>query len=271
MQGRFEMKTQMRVQKILMLVSLVVAALVFVYALFFMTGGLADVYRYIEDDTDYINCTKFVSASGSFVSALVALGIVLIVLVVVMYLMANNSRRKYYITNYVSVALFVVMAVVVAFFIIIMVGKVMNLYQHDIRWTSGEGDVVMRTVEILDADGNVIDYDYPMVATNYADQAMFYPNYPLDPNQVYNFVLGFIVAIVVLADAVCVALCTGWKFLLIKGENKLLAAGAPAAEGAGEIAEVAVADATKPAAEEIAEEAAPQEEPVSDSPVKEEE
>lgn len=268
------MKTQMRVQKILMLVSLVVAALVFVYALFFMTGGLADVYRYIDtvDNEDYINCAKFVSTSGDFVSALVALGIVLIVLVVVMYLMACNSRRKYYITNYISVALFVVMAAVVAFFIIAMVSKIMNLYRNDILWKSGEGDVIMRTVEILNEEGEVIDYDYPMVAKNYADQSVFYPAYPLDPNQSYNFILGFVMAIVVLADAVCVALCTGWKFLLIKGENKLLAQGAaPVAEIAGETAEVAVADATEPVAEEVAAEEPHIEEPTGDSPVKEEE
>lgn len=251
MQGRFEMKTQMRVQKILMLVSLVVSALVFVYALFFMTGGLADVYRYIEDDEDFINGAKFVSASGNFVSALVALGIVLIVLVVVMYLMACNSRRKYYITNYVSVALFVVLAVVVAFYIIAMVSNIMNLYQHDILWKSGEGELFTKIVETEDG------YDFVVVNGNYADMAQYYPDYPLDPNQIYNFILGFIMAIVVLADAVCVALCTVWKFLLVKGENKLLAEGAPVAVNA----EVAVADATVPEADEV----------VVDSPVKEEE
>ena len=128
------MKTQMRVQKILMLVSLVVSALVFVYALFFLTGGLADVYRFIDaqEGTDYIHCAKFVSTSQSFVSTLVVLGIVMVVLVALMYLMACNSRRKYYITNYIAIGLFVVFALVVAIYLVAMVATVMNLYQNDI-------------------------------------------------------------------------------------------------------------------------------------------
>ena len=226
------MKTQMRVQKILMLVSLVVSALVFVYALFFLTGGLADVYRFIDaqEGTDYIHCAKFVSTSQSFVSTLVVLGIVMIVLVALMYLMACNSRRKYYITNYIAIGLFVVFALVVAIYLVAMVATVMNLYQNDILWKSGQGEEVERIIEVLDEEGVVIDYEYPMVATNYADQAMYYPDYVLDPNQTYNFILGFILFVVVIADAVCVALCTVWKFLLVKGENKLLAAGAPTTE-----------------------------------------
>lgn len=242
------MKTQMRVQKILMLVSLVVSALVLVFALFFLTGGLANVYRFIDsnDGTDYIHCAKFVSTSQSFVSTLVAFGIVMIVLVAVMYLMACSSRRNYYITNYIAIGLFVVFALVVAVYLVVMVSTIMDLYQNDILWKSGEGEVVMKTVEILaekidpntglpeidPITGNVImeviDYDYPMVATNYADQAMYYPNYVLDPNQTYNFILGFVMFVVVLADAVCVTLCTVWKVLLMKGEKKLLAAGASA-------------------------------------------
>lgn len=262
------MKTQMRVQKILMLVSLVVSALVFVYALIFMTGGLGNVYRFIStvDDTDYIHCAKFVSTSDSFVSTLVALGIVMIVLVAVMYIMACNSRRKYYITNYIAVGLFVVFAVVVAIYLVAMVGTLMNLYQNDINWNSGEGDVVMRVVEIMEGD-EVVDYDYVMVATNYADQASFYPSYQLDPNQIYNFVLGFIMFAVVLADAVCVALCTVWKVLLVKGENKLLAAGAPVTVNA----EAALADGTENTVEEAVTGEAAQEEAACDSPVKEEE
>ena len=226
-----------------MLVSLVVSALVFVYALFFMTGGLADVYRYIDtvDGTDNIHCAKFVSTSQNFVSTLVAFGIVMIVLVAFMYLMACNSRRKYYITNYIAIGLFVVFALVVAIYLVVMVATVMNLYQHDILWNSGEGEFVTKVVEVLDEAGEFDHYEYPMVATNYADQAIYFPDYKLDPKQIYNFVIGFIMFVVVLADAVCVTLCTVWKVLLVKGENKLLAEGAPVTENAVE--EVAPAEA----------------------------
>ncbi len=219
-----------------MLVSLVVSALVFVYALFFMTGGLADVYRYIDtvDGKDYIHCAKFVSTSQSFVSTLVAFGIVMIVLVAAMYLMACNSRRKYYITNYIAIGLFVVFALVVAIYLVVMVATVMDLYQNDILWKSGEGIKIIRTVEKFDESGKVIGYESVSVAANYADQAQYFPDYVLNPNQTYNFIVGFVMFVIVLADAVCVTLCTVWKFLLIKGENKLLAEGVAATGNAAQ-------------------------------------
>ncbi|MDE7380003.1 MAG: hypothetical protein K2N14_03020 [Clostridia bacterium] len=255
------MKTQMRVQKILMLVSLVVSALVFVYALFFMTGGLANVYRFIEDDTDYIHCARFVSTSQSFVSTLVAFGIAMIVLVALMYLMACNSRRKYYITNYIAIGLFVGFALFVAIYLVVMVASIMNLYQHDILWKSGEGEEVMRIIEVLDETGKFDHYEYPMVATNYADQAEFIPSYVLDPNQTYNFIIGFVLFVIVIADAVCVTLCTVWKAFLIKGENKLLADGAPVTENA---VEPVTEETAAPVAENVPQEAQ------SADPVKEE-
>ena len=225
----------MRVQKILMLVSLVVSALVFVYGLFFMTGGLADVYRFIDETNgDLINCTKFVNVSQNFVSTLITLGIIMIVLVAVMYLMACGSRRKYYITNYVAIGAFVVFALVVAIYLVVMVANVMNLYQNDILWKSGEGETVMMVIK------TETGYEYPFVNKNYADMAPFFKDYPLDPNQSYNFIIGFVVFAIVIADAVCVALCTVWKFLLVKGENALLANAAPAAQPA--TAEVAATE-----------------------------
>lgn len=266
------MKTQMRVQKVLMLVSLVVSALVFVYALVFMTGGLADVYRYIDTATgqDYIHCDKFVSTSQSFVSTLVAFGIVMVVLVALMYFMACNTRRKYYITNYIAVGLFVVFALVVAIYMVVMVANIMDLYQNDILWKSGEGFQVMKTVA-YDKEGHIMDvivnlsdvdhYEYPMVATNYTDMAMYYPSYPLDASQTYNFALGFVMFVIVIADAVCVALCTVWKFFLIKGENKLLAMGAPATEDVAQDVISGEAETAEAASNEA----------LGDKPVKEEE
>lgn len=251
----------MRVQKILMLVSLVVSALVFVYALCFMTGGLADVYRFIEDGKDNIHCAEFVSTSQSFVSTLVTLGIVMIVLVAVMYLMACNSRRKYYVTNYIAIGLFVLFALAVAIYLVVMVATVMNLYQNGILWKSGEGQAIFKIKELYDANGNVVDYESVKVNTNYADMAEFFPSYKLDPNQTYNFVLGFVLFVIVIADLVCVTLCTVWKVLLMKGENKLLAAGAPATENV----EKEIISEEKVSAETV------EEATLGDNPVKEEE
>lgn len=249
------MKTQIRVQKILMLVSLVVSALVFVYALSFMTGGLADVYRYIDNTTkkDYIHCADFVSASQDFVSTLVILAIIMIVSVAVMYLMACSSRRKYYITNYIAIGVFVVFALVVAIYMVVKVANVMDLYKNGILWDVGEGEAITRIIEKPDGSG----YEVLNLHANYAEQARFYPDYPLDPNQSYNFILGFILFVIVIVDAVCVALCTAWKVLLMKGEKKLLVNDATNNNGASEEApaeEVVSGNSDDPVGEPVKEE-----------------
>lgn len=233
------MKTQMRVQKILMIVSLVLSALVLVFALIFLTGGLGNVYRFNEDGQDYINCDKFVSTSQSFVSTLVTLSIVMIVLAAFLFLMGCHSRRKYYITNYIVIGIFVVFALAVAIYLIAMVANVMNLYQNDIRWESGTGEIVTRFKDIYEIDpitgeNKLVDTVAVQVYTNYADQAEFLPAYVLDPDQSYNFVLGIIMFVLIIVDVICIILSTVWKVLLVKGEKKLLAAGTSANDGVSE-------------------------------------
>lgn len=225
------MKTQMRVQKILMIVSLVLSALVLVFALIFLTGGLGNVYRFNEDGQDYINCDKFVSTSQSFVSTLVTLSIVMIVLAAFLFLMGCHSRRKYYITNYIVIGIFVVFALAVAIYLIAMVANVMNLYQNDIRWESGTGEIITRFKDVLNDKGEVVNTISIDVYTNYADQAEYFPAYVLDPDQSYNFVLGIIMFVLIIVDVICIILSTVWKVLLVKGEKKLLAAGTSANDG----------------------------------------
>lgn len=227
------MKTQLKVQKILMLVTLIVSALVLVYALFFMTGGLGDVYNYLDESNNFdaIHCADFVHQSQNFVSTLVAFGIVLIVLVAVMYLMGCQSRRKYYITNYIAIGLFVVFALVVAFYLIAMVANIMNLYRNGIHWTrtgTSEDLFVTRIIIKYDDNGMPIGSVTQTAYNNYAEQAQYFPSYPLNPNQMYNFILGFVMFVILFIDIACVVLCTVWKVALMKGEDKLLAQGAPA-------------------------------------------
>lgn len=187
------MKTQMRFQKILMLVSLVVAALTFVFALFFLTGSLGYATKYVTDAADPINARAFVDASQGYVKTLVALAIVFIVIVAFMFITSCQSRRNYYITNYIAIGLFVAFALVMTVYIIIMVSSSMNLFLNDINW-----DAVPDRVAAL---GGL---------------------YPLDKGEKYPFIIGYVVAVLVLVDAALVVLSTVWKTLLMKGEKKLL-------------------------------------------------
>jgi hypothetical protein len=195
------MKTQMRVQKILMLVSLIIAALTFVYALYFMTGSMGNVTYYIDSigtakQVDNINGLNFHNAAQSYVSAAVVLSIIFICIAVCLFIAASNKRRNYYITNYIVNIVFVVFALVLAIYTIVGISGVMNLFFNDIAWEAG-------------TNGGL----------NVADK--FQTAYPLYKDSA-NFVLGYILSVIVILDAVAVALCTVWKYFLMKGEKELL-------------------------------------------------
>lgn len=197
------MKTQMRFQKILSLVTLVIAALCFVYALAFLTGGMAVVPFYLIESggvrQDVIHATDFVNASQGFVSTLVILSIVFILVVATLFITASNKRRNYYVTNYVSIALVAVFAIVIALYIIISVSNVMNLFYNDIAWEAG-------------TNGGL----------NYADR--FNANYVIDKSPA-NFILGYILGVVVILTAAVHVLNLVWKVKLMKGEKALLQGG----------------------------------------------
>ena len=191
------MKTQMRFQKILMLVSLIVAALTFVYVLFFLTGslGYATQYKYADDPVvnTSIGAEKLVEKSQSFVDTMVTLCIIFIVLAAVLFLTSCNSRRNYYITNYIAIGLFVAYALFMMIFIMVNVSILMNMFLYDIKW-----DIV-------------------------SEQAAKLMNkYPVSKGDIYTFALGYVVAVVVLVNAVLLVLSTVWKVLLMKGEKQLL-------------------------------------------------
>lgn len=194
------MKTQMRFQKILMLVTLVISALCFVYSLAFLTGGLGNVqyYKPLEGDkyVDSINATKFIDASQSFVSTSVVLSIVLIVLSVLLFFTACHTRRNYYITNYIVIGVVVLFAVAVSIYSFVAIGNVMNLYLNDIAWEAGTNG-----------------------GFNYAEHAN--PNYPLKRTTA-NFAIGYVLYVLVLVVVAALVLNLIWKIKLMKGEKALL-------------------------------------------------
>ncbi len=197
------MKTQMRFQKILSLVTLIVAALCFVFTMAFLTGGMGNVHYYIDVSgtvvTDKINALNFFNAAQSFVDGSLILSIIFILAVAVVYATATNSRRNYYVTNYVAVGIVVVAALVITIYSFIGISNVMNLFYNDIAWESGTNG------------GN-----------NYAEK--FNEQYPLDKSAL-SFVLGYILYAIVVVDVVAWVLNLIWKIKLMKGEKALLKEG----------------------------------------------
>ena len=197
----------MRFQKILSLVTLVIAALCFVYALAFLTGGMGNVHYYMPsagtgERQDLINAKGFLDASQGFVSTLVILSIVFILIVATLFVSASNKRRNYYVTNYVSIIAVAAFAVVIALFIIISVSNVMNLFYNDIAWESGTNGTF-----------------------NYADQFVRYNGeYPVGKSPA-NFILGYALGVLVVLTAAVHVLNLVWKIKLMKGEKALLQGG----------------------------------------------
>lgn len=180
-----------------MLVSLIIAALTFVFGLFFLTGSLGYATKYTGVNS--IGAENFVDVSQGHVKTLVGLSIAFIVLAAVLYITSCNSRRKYYVTNYIAIGLFVAFALVMMIYIIIMVSSTMNLFLNEINW-----DIVPDKMTALMGQ------------------------YPMKKSDTYPFIIGYVVAVIVLIDAVFMVLNVVWKVLLMKGEKALLEGTAPA-------------------------------------------
>lgn len=100
-------KKQMRFQKIVCMICLIMAAVTFVYAL----GISTDLYDSLYNTMTNKNDPHKTKVEGSWIyydmqdfnRQFVNMSIVLILLACLLYIMNTHTRRKYYITNYISV------------------------------------------------------------------------------------------------------------------------------------------------------------------------
>lgn len=202
------MKTQMRFQKILMLVTLIISAVTIVYAWGFFIGSLSCV--------SYMAAFRGTLPSGSGVSAsqlreaatntyyialdvndlLFALSIVFLLLVAFIYITASNKRRNYYVTNYIAIIATAAFAAVFAIIGIVAISMVLGTMISEIP------------SEIWDAYKNYCDTNN---IKNYSDSNVM-------------FGIGYVVFAIVLVNAAALIYNLIWKIKLMKGEKKLLAA-----------------------------------------------
>lgn len=195
------MKAQMKFQKILSLATLIVAAVVFVYALCFFSGNLSAIMSYRSNYVDgaYNGADVFIDAGQSFVSALEIMCIIFFVVIAISYIMGCNKRRNYYITNYIAVGLVVAMSFILAVYGIIMLIILMNSFYNQVDWA--------KMSELQD---------------KYSWNPKFQVQVGKSPA---IFIIGIIVFLVVLADCVAWILNLVWKIKLMQGEKELLANG----------------------------------------------
>ena len=215
------MKTQMKFQKYLCLVMLILGALSLAYAFFYLSGSMAELgqNRRIEQGSEEQFVSTFTAVDGKydyklyeliqpFNNTLMYCGIVMVLLAVVLYVTACNKRRNYYISNYVAIGACagtnIVMSIV--------------LMALNASWKS----------KFLN-----VDFD-----AWYASQQFYIENMPESAHYSEStlwFDLGFVVYALILAASLILVFNLVWKILLMRGEKKLLNGGSKAVEGGASV------------------------------------
>ncbi|MGN0807212.1 MAG: hypothetical protein ACI4MN_02025 [Candidatus Coproplasma sp.] len=205
------MKTQMKFQKIISLTSLIVAAVVIIYALSFFTGNMADLLGYIsQQDPDFTIADDFLYSGQSFVGSMVTISIIFFCVIAFIYITSTNTRRNYYISNYIAIALMIFMCVFVALYGLIYLSILMVKF-YGIDWVAIE--------------------QYYLANSTYVKPVSQSPAI---------FIIGFVVFVAVLALAAIWIFNLIWKKKLMDGEKALLAKAPVAQVENNEVAEEGV-------------------------------
>lgn len=189
------MKTQMRFQKTLCLLTLIMSAITIVYAFGFITGGMATVGDIFDYRNDYFNAANVFNFGQQVNDIILNLGIVFLCLVALMYIFACQKRRNYYITNYIAIGVSALYMVVFAVVGIILVVQTQVMFISEVDWETFYGGNI--SLDRFAHTGN--------------SQVMFY--------------IGYVVYFLVILNALALGYNLLWKIKLMKGEKALLEAG----------------------------------------------
>ena len=126
------MKTQMRFQKILALLTLIISAITIVYSFGFFTGDLATLSKIVTTRSflrDYTDAQQNAMINTYYTALsindlLMWLGIIFLLVVVFIYITASQKRRNYYKTNYIAVILAAAYAAVFSIIVIAVISSV---------------------------------------------------------------------------------------------------------------------------------------------------
>lgn len=198
------MKAQMKFQKLLTLLTLVMAAIGLVYALSFFSGNLSYMLYYtnkslmgsVYEGTSVVD--GFVNLGQTFVSLMIAFAIAAIVATAFVYLTATHSRRKYYVTNYIATGIIIAVCIAIAavgiIFMSLLLGEFFAIdwkgtLAEQIAWAiaRGSGKEVTQSTTI--------------------------------------FILGYVVYGIILVNGLAWILNLVWKIKLMQGEKALLQGG----------------------------------------------
>lgn len=188
------MKTQMRFQKILMIITILVGALGAVYGLIFSSGSFSQI-SWITDEIEEVgNCFKLIQSTND---TLFVAGIVFVVVSIVPMIAACQKRRNYYITNYIAIGIVIAMQLIYIIIVIICASKCLSAFNA------------------LDFEEAKATYDMYNFNVQFGELSAT----PWTP------IFGFALIGVIVVDMVFLVLNVVWKVVLMRGEKKLLEQG----------------------------------------------
>lgn len=202
------MKAQMKFQKWMCLVMLIVGALGLLYAFCYMTGSLSELGYSINSGT--VRTSKFVARAGyhdallyddiqGFNTLMMYFGIAMVLLAVVLYITACNKRRNYYVSNYVATGLCAGGNIVLS-----LVCLIMNAH-----WRGEFLKVDFESWKAFNDAGIKLGF---ITKAYYGDSTAW-------------FDVGFAVYAIIIVASVLLVLNLIWKIMLMKGEKQLLSKG----------------------------------------------
>ena len=202
------MKTQMKFQKYICLVMLIMGAITLVYAFAYLSGGMAALgqARKAGDPGSGIQWqTGFPAAAGKydyklyediqpFNNLLMYCGIAMLLSAVLLYITACNKRRNYYITNYVATGVCSLAGIVLPVVLMALNAGWKNKFLNVdfTAWHAYYDSMIAKGGE-----------------ATYSESTLW-------------FDLGFVVYSLMIVASVLLILNLVWKVLLMKGEKKLL-------------------------------------------------
>lgn len=197
------MKTQMKFQKALCLILLILGAVAVLLSFVWQTGAWAALGGMVS--TSNRNSSTFTAAAGKydatlynevqgFNNAMMYCGIVMVLLAVLLYITACNKRRKYYVTNYVAIGLCAGGNIVMSFVLMIMNGIWLGKFQN-------------------------VDFEAWKVRN---DRNVRYGAEDSYNTSIAWFLVAFLVYAIIIAASVLLILNLFWKIKLMNGEKRLL-------------------------------------------------
>lgn len=199
------MKTQMKFQKIMCLLMIILGALSAVYCFIYCSAGLGAVGGTLNQDgstfNDLVDGVNVSMPEGAiyndvqpFNDTLLILSIVIIVCGVLLYITATNKRRNYYISNYVAIGIVSIVDIAISIYILI---------QNTVFYT-----------RFLDMIADPTYYDRLFAIIGKKDIVC--------TTATWNFELAYVLyPIIILASLALIANLV-WKVMLMRGEKKLL-------------------------------------------------